>query len=341
METLQCNKMVSYIKNTVNKILVHAFCRGEQEEIPCTYPILRIQTKPVWCSKKQITIAFVCMFCTSALANSVDSLKNEIVLLRHQNAEFAQRMSRLESVIASTKEHFDKQNSSIDSVRKNTIVNASTIKQTADDFEVELKSQEAELANNVSIINESVSNKTAFFAGTIVLLIILIVAYFLFARKKSLSTEQSIKMLKDAQQTLEEQSIKLDSQLIDILEKKMKNISEGKPVDSEPDHSLPLKVADEIVRIQNNIDRMDASDKNVLRLNKALERMKTSFTAYGYEIVDMRGQEYTDNMPFEARFIPDDEIEEGKRVISGMDRLMVRYNGKMIQAPILAVRQNV
>ena len=83
------------------------------------------------------------------------------------------------------------------------------------------------------------------------------------------------------------------------------------------------------------------SDKNVLRLNKALERMKACFTAYGYEIVDMRGQEYTDNMPFEARFIPDDDIEPGKRIITGMDRLMVRYNGNMIQAPILAVRQNV
>lgn len=121
----------------------------------------------------------------------------------------------------------------------------------------------------------------------------------------------------------------------------MKAASESKPSDAEPDHSLPLKVADEIVRIQNNIDRMDSSDKNVTRLNKALDRMKTSFTAYGYEIVDMRGQEYTDNMPFEARFIPDENIEEGKRIISGMDRLMVRYNGKMIQAPILAVRQNV
>ena len=121
----------------------------------------------------------------------------------------------------------------------------------------------------------------------------------------------------------------------------MKAVSDSTPVDTEPDHSLPLKVADEIVRIQNNIDRMDSSDKNVSRLNKALDRMKSSFTAYGYEIVDMRAQEYTDNMPFEARFIPDTEIEEGKRIISGMDRLMVRYNGKMIQAPILAVRQNV
>lgn len=290
---------------------------------------------------KNLLFILTCFFCISSHAASNDSLKIEIGNLKAENAALMHKLSALESKVSSLSEAQKLNSSNIDSVKSITAINADNIKKTADKLGVELKNQEESFASVFSDINKSVSNKSMLFICAIILLLIIVISYILFAQKKNTNTDKNIKFLEDAQKTLESQSIKLDNHLIEILEKKMKQVSESIPANAEPDHSLPLKVADEIVRIQNNIDRMDSNDKNVNRLNKALDRMKTSFTAYGYEIVDMRGQEYTENMPFEARFIPDDTIEEGKRIISGMDKLMVRYNGKMIQAPILAVRQNV
>lgn len=274
---------------------------------------------------------FIALFTSVNLcASPVDSIsvfESEISTLKKENYALKAKVSELDAKLESTKNNLnllsEKINAKVDSVNNLTTLNSENIKQTAEKLGVELKNQSDDLKSSISNINNTLGNKIIWTTAFVALLLIIIVAYIIWARKKSNSTDYSIKLLKDAQKNLEVQSVKLDNQLIDILEKKMKAESESKPTDAEPDHSLPLKVADEIVRIQNNIDRMDPSDKNVIRLNKALDRMKTSFTAYGYEIVDMRGQEYTDNMPFEVRFIPDDEIEEGKRIISGMDRLMV------------------
>lgn len=297
---------------------------------------------------KKVLFILSCILCTSSFAAGTDSLNLKIRDLRQENIVLKQKLASIEAKVS--KQNYEvsnlsiktKENSSnIDSLKSSTNVNAKNIKQTADELGIELKTQSESLNTSITDLNKSVSYRTAFIICICIVLLAIIFLCIWLARKKTSTTDNSIKLLRDAQKTLEEQSLKLDNQLLEILEKKMHAVSEITPVNSEPDHSLPLKIADGIVRIQNNIDRMNPSDKNVSRLNKALERMKSSFTAYGYEIVDMRGQEYTDNMPFEARFIPDTDIEEGKRIISGMDRLMVRYNGKMIQAPILAVRQNV
>jgi len=290
-------------------------------------------------------LAVVSFITVNANDSTYVRLSQEVISLKSENASLKGKLNSIESSLSALRTEnaiqHDVFNKVSDSLKVQSNVNASNIKQTADQIGIDLKNQEETFNSSVSDINKSVSNKSILFICSLVILLIILISYILFAKKRSSNTDKSIKLLEDAQKSLESQSIKLDNQLIEILEKKMKNASESAPSNTEPDHSLPLKVADEIFRIQNNIDRMDSNDKNVGRLNKALERMKSSFTAYGYEIVDMRGQEYTDNMPFEARFIPDDSIEEGKRIISGMDRLMVRYNGKMIQAPILAVRQNV
>lgn len=277
--------------------------------------------------------------------DSISKLEVEISTLKKENYALVLKVSALESKLTSTNRDIIKAQqeicANVDSIKETAAINTSSIKQTADKLGIKLMKQNKELTSSISNVSSSLSNKILWIILFIAILFVVVISYVVLARKKNNNTDNSIRLLKDAQKNLESQTVKLDNQLIKILEQKMKNESESRAIDAEPDHSLPLKVAEEIVRIQNNIDRMDPTDKNVGRLNKALDRIKTSFTAYGYEIVDMRGQDYTDNIPFEVRFIPDYEIEEGKRIISGMDRLMVRYNGKMIQAPILAVRQNV
>lgn len=297
---------------------------------------------------KKVLLILSCIFCTSSFATGVDSLNLKVRTLERDNVVLTQKLASIEakvnkqnSEVLTLSNRMEANSSAVDSLKSSTNMNAENIKRTADKLGIGLKTQSTSLNTSIANLDKSVNYRTAFVICICVALLAIIILCIWFTRKRNAITDIDIKMLRDAQKTLEEQSLKLDNQLIEILEKKMCVASKSASSNTEPDHSLPLKVADEIVRIQNNIDRMNTSDKNVSRLNKALERMKSSFAAYGYEIVDMRGQEYTDNMPFEVRFIPDTDIEEGKRIISGMDRLMVRFNGKMIQAPILAVRQNV
>lgn len=107
------------------------------------------------------------------------------------------------------------------------------------------------------------------------------------------------------------------------------------------DHSLALKVADEIVRIELNLSRMDSSIKGYKQLAKAVQRIKDNFQANGYEIVDMLGKPYNDGMKVIANFVSDENIEQGKQIITGVIKPQINYNGKMIQSAQITVSQNI
>ena len=69
--------------------------------------------------------------------------------------------------------------------------------------------------------------------------------------------------------------------------------------------------------------------------------MINNVRANGYEIISLLGQEYNDGMQFQARFVPDESLPEGKRIITGMIKMQVNYNGKMIQPAQIVVSQNI
>ena len=181
---------------------------------------------------------------------------------------------------------------------------------------------------------------------TIVLVAIIAILTFLLSRKIKKGNngidkiKQAQEALQKAQTAMQEESIKLDNKLLEIAEKQL-TVTPIKKAENEMDHSLALKVADEIVRIETNLSRMDASVKGYKQLSKAVERIKNNFYANGYEIVDMLGKEYNDGMKVIANFIYDEELEEGKQVITGITKPQINFNGKMIQAAQITVSQNI
>lgn len=140
--------------------------------------------------------------------------------------------------------------------------------------------------------------------------------------------------LQAAQSKLQEESIKLDNTFIEIIEKQLKT-------SNAPDHSLALKVADEIVRIEMNLSRMDPDVKGHKQLSKAVQRLRDNFKANGYEIVEMLGKPYDEGMKVIANFVPDDSLAKGQQIITGITKPQINYNGKMIQAAQITVSQNI
>lgn len=96
--------------------------------------------------------------------------------------------------------------------------------------------------------------------------------------------------LKESYIKIQEESAKLDNQMISLMEKQI-NIQQAL-TPTGTDHSLALKVAREIVRIELNLSRMDASVKGYKQLAKGVQRIKDNFKANDYEIVDMLGKQY-------------------------------------------------
>lgn len=109
----------------------------------------------------------------------------------------------------------------------------------------------------------------------------------------------------------------------------------------ERDHSLALKIADEVMRIENNLSHMDSSAKGYKQLTKAVERIKQNFHANGYEIANLLGQHYDDGMKVTADFVLDDTLAPGEQLITNVIKPLVIYEGKMIQSAQVVVSQNI
>ena len=203
--------------------------------------------------------------------------------------------------------------------------------------------------NNVRTNQDLLQSRTLYgvIVVIVVLAIIVVIAYRLAKRIKSgNSTIGDVRKAQDALQValtkLQEESVKLDYQLLAIVQKQLDaSVPSASKTTGEPDHSLVVKLADEIARIETNLSKMDKSVRGYKQLVQAKDRMINNVRANGYEIISLLGQEYNDGMQFPARFVPDESLPEGKRIITGMTKMQVNYNGKMIQPAEIVVSQNI
>lgn len=201
--------------------------------------------------------------------------------------------------------------------------------------------------SNVQANQETLQSRTLLVCIIAILMLVIIVGvtYRLARRIKSGNTSiDEVRKAQDAlqiaQSKMQEESIKLDDKLLVLFNRQIANAPKNTG-DNKPDHSLALKVADEIVRIELNMSRMDSSIKGYKQLAKAVERIKDNFKANGYEIVDMLGKPYNEGMKVSADFVVDEDLEEGKQIITGITKPQVNYNGQIIQAAQITVSQNI
>lgn len=221
-------------------------------------------------------------------------------------------------------------------------------------------SSNAELANNnhalatekIQVVETTVRSDihqlTVWGIWTIVALLIVVMAIYFVLRHGISKRTDEISSIRAAQSHLEKESVKLDTKLIDLLDKQLsveKNqINAGtnaKQQVSTPDHSLALKVADEITRIEKNLSRMDPSVKGYKPLVKAIGRIKDNFKANGYEIVSYLGQPYNEGMRINPDFVIDETLPEGTRTITSVSKPQVHFNGELIQKASVIVSQNI
>lgn len=203
--------------------------------------------------------------------------------------------------------------------------------------------------NNVRTNQDQLQSRTLYgvIAVIVVFVIIGCVVYWFTKRIKSgastiVDVRRAQEALQTAQAKMQEESVKLDNQLLAIVQKQLDaSVPSANKTTGEPDHSLVVKLANEIARIETNLSKMDKSVRGYKQLVQAKDRMINNVRANGYEIISLLGQDYNDGMQFPARFVPDESLPEGKRIITGMIKMQVNYNGKMIQPAEIVVSQNI
>lgn len=296
-----------------------------------------------------------CQFVAAKSASDVDRItvleeKCSVLQSRQENADdklktLADEWEDGERKIEFLKKDNKAQQLAIDSLRNTCSILEKA--QTADRKDINGKIDATD--NNVRVNQDMLQSRTLWGIMIVIILLALVTTGSYLLAKRIKSGDTSIDEVRKAQEALgvaqkkmQEESIKLDNQMLAIVQKQLDAyVPSANKTKGEPDHSLALKVADEIVRIELNMSRMDSSIKGYKQLTKAVERIKDNFNANGYEIVDMLGKPYNEGMKVTANFVADEDLEEGKQIITGITKPQINYNGQMIQAAQITVSQNI
>ncbi|NMA73364.1 MAG: hypothetical protein GX963_04230 [Bacteroidales bacterium] len=267
------------------------------------------------------------------LAEETKTLKNEIQFQR----------TRITLLEKERKKQIEKNDSLTEEIQKNQ----QTINTKTSEFDIKTRNMESSLNKNLSKLGDDVSkNKRYWILATATLLLLGIFMYALLRKRIRLTHTDVEAQIKNTKQTLDEEGLKLDNKLINLLETQLKLQQEelnskSKENSEEIDHSLALKVADEIARMQKNLSRLDENTKGIKPLEKGIERIQANFAANGYEIISLLNEEFDERMNLDViNFILDDSLEEGKRIITKIIRPQVNYNGILIQRAQVEVSQN-
>lgn len=190
-------------------------------------------------------------------------------------------------------------------------------------------------------LNQSMSYRTiSVMVGLLILLALMGLSYWLLKKRqaensKDLSTQvqQALESVRQSEEKMVQSDTQLADRLIEVVAqlKQSEQSTKAGSQQHEPDHSLPLKLADEIHRMRKRLAALPEETKGLKPLTKSLERLEEELQEQGYEIIDYTGLKYTENMSVSARFVPSDDLEEGQSIINKVVTPQVNFKGVLIR----------
>lgn len=237
-------------------------------------------------------------------------LQEEIVKLGIKNQEVSAQLAAIDSALISVDERYGSQLRETDSTIQN---------------------------------NETKRQKSVLWGIVIAVLLALVSAIvYLLLRIRIAKKSNDIDLLRARADDLNRQIVeRMDKELEELTKVVTQTASPTSSSNAEPNHTLVKALADRITFMEMTLYRMDSSVKGHKHLTRSIKQMKDNLLANGYEIVDMLGKEYVEGMKVTSNFVEDENIEEGKRIITGIIKPQINYKGKMIQTAQLTVSQNI
>lgn len=267
-----------------------------------------------------------------AQQSQIDELSKVVTAIQTQTSQNTKAINDVKSLEESNSKSIDELGASLTESKSEITRLNEVLGGRIDETQQKVESSSTSLNKNIK--------KTSTFGGIIALLLIIVLSLtYYFLRRKISQSDSTIDTIHKAQQTLQEESIKLDEKLVGLLDRQLEQ--KLPDINNAPDHSLALKIADEIIRIETNLSRMDSSVRGHKQLSASVRRIKDNFAANGYELIDMLGKPYNDGMKVIANFVPDDTLKEGEQIITGIIKPQINFNGEMIQAAQITVSQNI
>jgi LPXTG-motif cell wall-anchored protein len=303
---------------------------------------------------KKITIAALLIISQSAFAQvTSEELKKEITPLNKKIEVLETKANKQGKEIEGLNLKLSTAYKQIDSLENKTAANEVAISQTKTDLTNEITQSGVASDGKITIVSKDLSKNSLY--GIIgVLLAILLSGVLFFFWKKRQDTDKSelinkldnskreinkeIENTKSSLSTIEEKLFEEYNKQVMGIEQLSLSISElnkGKSpaTITEQDHSLTLRVADEVTRINAFANTLDPTKQEAIALKSSVKRIIENFKANKYEIVDLLGQKYDERLNIEVvGEDTDPTLKAGEEIITKVIKPQVKFNGKQIQA---------
>lgn len=290
--------------------------------------LLFIMPFQILCVYEDIDTSSVFINITDPTLNKrLSTLENEINQL---NKELAKNNNKIQQQEREIKKLEDKLILLNNSLQQQIIDNKNNIDNKFTKYGIQL-----------ALLNKHLNTKSKIIFYSLLFIIISLFLVVLYFRSKAKFLNKNVdQQIQNIIYTFEKDIIKVDNKLIELLSKQLEQFNHNLDSNKEIDHSLALKIADEVSRIQMNLNNMDPDIKGYKQLLRAVNAILDNYNAYGYEIPDLLNKEYDAGMKVIATMIQDDSIPKGKQIIKRIIKPQVNYKGNMIQAAEVVVAFN-
>jgi uncharacterized protein HemX len=287
-----------------------------------------------------LTLLSICAFgqiTKDELDREIKPLNQKVLTLQNENLRIKRNSEEINRKLETNKKLITKLENKNHELERN-------IEDSKKELLSKINEIESTSKNSITNVSQSLSNKTLW--GIIAFLATLILSAFLFwifDKRQKLEKIEFANQLNNTKNIIEdnlEKEFEKQSHVIEaqirLIEHQMSNI--GTSTNPNPDHSLALKVADELTLIERTISLMDSGTKGLKQLSRSLEKIKDNLSSNGYEIPVLLGKPFNQGMKIiPVSTIPDENLEAGVEIITKIIKPQVNFNDKMIQAAQIEV----
>ena len=283
-------------------------------------------------------LAFLVVIATNSFAQITQvDLEKDIKSLDSKLKNLNAKNEDLQIEVGSLKLKLEAAERQITNLESKTNANSKAINATSEELGLKISSTESTTNKKITAVDQSLSKSTLYsIIGVLLAILISGILYLLLRKRQKVDRTDLIDKLSKTKSSLEEGLIKEFGKQTELLETQIKMIEGQKTNTSAPaaeiDHTLALRVADEITLIERNISLMDSSVKGLKQLSRSVSKLRDNLLANGYEIPELLGKKYDQGMKvIVVGSIPDETIEKDHEIITKIIKPQVNYQDKMIQ----------
>jgi len=285
-----------------------------------------------------LIIALTPLFANRELGSSYsDSLVNVISLLQSKQHKLSMEVSTLNKSL-------ERQSDKIDSLNLVIMKQDSLLILRNQEMEDHIDKNARTALLRTEQQSVSIKKRTiVFLIGGLLLISAFLITLVIASRNIRKAGSSLFKKITDVKGELEANTATVDNKLLQLAQKQLLLLQRESSTlenSNEANHSLVMNIADEIVRIQQNMTHMDPTIKGYKQLNRAVNSILSDMDNGGYEIPDLVNKSFNENMKAIVHMELDTALEQGQQIIKRVIKPQVNYRGRMVQAAEIVVAYN-